>query len=113
MMYWRHIAASAAAPLEDWRYLAAVVALLLLTLLRAWLRGYTSTRSSRNRHAAASQSSRSAWDLKVVRLVGALTRDEQRSRQCLETQRLARDDAKDIPGYLTHPLPEDATTAEE
>lgn len=113
MMYWQHIAASAAVFPGAWRYLTAVASLLLLVLLRVWRRGHLSARSDRRSHKVRSRSPQSAWDLKVVRLVGALTRDERRSRQCLETQRLARDDAKEIPGYLTHPVPEDATTPEK
>jgi hypothetical protein len=34
-------------------------------------------------------------------LVGGLTTDRQRSRQCAEMLRLAHKDAKDIPSYLT------------
>jgi hypothetical protein len=38
--------------------------------------------------------------LTVVRLVGALTRDPERSKRCAEVLRLARKDAKDLPSYL-------------
>jgi len=38
--------------------------------------------------------------LAVVRLVGALTKDPERAAQCAEILRLARKDAKDLPGYL-------------
>jgi hypothetical protein len=38
--------------------------------------------------------------LTVVRLVGALTRDPERSKRCAEILRLARKDAKDLPSYL-------------
>lgn len=38
--------------------------------------------------------------LAVVRLVGGLTRDSQRSKQCAEMLRLSRKDAKEIPSYF-------------
>lgn len=38
--------------------------------------------------------------LTVVRLVGALTRDPERSKRCAEVLRLARKDAKDLTSYL-------------
>jgi hypothetical protein len=38
--------------------------------------------------------------LTIVRLVGALTRDPERSKRCAEILRLARKDAKDLPSYL-------------
>ena len=38
--------------------------------------------------------------LTVVRLVGALTKDPERSKRCAEILRLARKDAKDLPSYL-------------
>jgi len=38
--------------------------------------------------------------LTVVRLVGALTKDAERSKRCAEILRLARKDAKDLPSYL-------------
>jgi hypothetical protein len=52
-------------------------------------------------------------------MVGGLTKDPQRSKQCAEMVRLSRKDAKELQGYLsapvandgpppdkTHPLPE-------
>jgi hypothetical protein len=44
-----------------------------------------------------------AWrylPLGFVRLVAALTRDEQRHRRCMEVLRLARRDASRIPPYV-------------
>ena|ERR1700722_6001725 len=38
--------------------------------------------------------------LAIVRLVGALTKDPQRSKQCAEFIKLSRKDAKDLPDYL-------------
>lgn len=100
-MDWPHLAASATAFLADWRHLTAVASLLALGAWRYVRRG---ARAGSGSGTPDSRSLRSAWDLKLVRLVGALTKDEQRSRQCLETQRLARDDAKEIEGYLPSPL---------
>jgi hypothetical protein len=37
-------------------------------------------------------------------LVGGLTKDPRRSKQCAEMLRLQRKDAKDLPSYLTEPL---------
>ena len=93
-MNWLHSVASVAVSLEDWRYLTA---LAFIFLLGAWR---PDARPNRKFCGPSSRPPRSAWELKALRLVGALTRDEQRSRQCLETQRLARSDAKEILGYL-------------
>jgi hypothetical protein len=41
--------------------------------------------------------------LAIVRLVGALTKDSERSKRCAEILRLARKDAKDLPSYLASP----------
>jgi hypothetical protein len=41
--------------------------------------------------------------LTVIRLIGALTRNQQRARQCAEILRLARRDAASIPSYLADP----------
>lgn len=41
--------------------------------------------------------------LTVVRLVGALTKDPERSKRCAEILRLARKDAKELPSYLDSP----------
>lgn len=51
--------------------------------------------------------------LAVVRLVGALTKDTQRSRQCAEMVRLARKDAKDLPSYLVGSLRNDEPSVDE
>jgi hypothetical protein len=43
-----------------------------------------------------------AWrfvPLAIVRLAGALTRDEERHKRCMEVLRLARHDAARIPSY--------------
>lgn len=53
--------------------------------------------------AANAVVSLAAWrnlPLTVVRLVGALTKDPERSKRCAEILRLARKDAKDLPSYL-------------
>ena len=41
--------------------------------------------------------------LPIVRLMAALTHNEQRHRQCMEVLRLARKDASTIPPYLPAP----------
>lgn len=46
--------------------------------------------------------------LAVVRLIGALTKDPQRSKQCAEIIKLSRKDAKDLPQYLTETHTADA-----
>jgi len=38
--------------------------------------------------------------LTVIRLVGALTKDPERSKRCAEILRLSRKDAKELPSYL-------------
>jgi hypothetical protein len=38
--------------------------------------------------------------LTVIRLVGALTKDPERSKRCAEMLRLSRKDAKNLPSYL-------------
>jgi hypothetical protein len=40
-------------------------------------------------------------------MIGGLTKDPQRSKQCAEMVRLSRKDAKDLPSYLTAISPED------
>lgn len=107
MIDWRHFVASAAVFLVDWRYLTATTSIFLLGAWR-YIRRSTTT----NRHPHTSSGSlENAWDLKVVRLIGALTKDDQRSRRCLETQRLAREDAKEIQGYLLAPPTQEDTPA--
>jgi hypothetical protein len=49
--------------------------------------------------------------LAVVRLIGALTKDPQRSRQCAEIIKLSRKDAKDLPDYLPESHARDKPTA--
>ena len=39
-------------------------------------------------------------------MVGGLTKDPQRSKQCAEMVRPSRKDAKDLPNYLTAPVAE-------
>lgn len=47
--------------------------------------------------------------LAVVQMVAAFTRDEARSRQCMEVLRLSRRDVRRVPSYLP-PLPIDHET---
>lgn len=51
--------------------------------------------------------------LAVVRLVGALTKDPERSLRCAEILRLARKDAKDLPSYFVDDSEKESSAVRE
>jgi hypothetical protein len=56
--------------------------------------------------AAAGPAGLAAWRYgprAIVIVIGALTKDRERSKQCLEVLRLLRTDAKELPSYLVDP----------